>query len=210
MINTSCFPGTSSRTSRECRAGCGATYDRLPDCGWAVLPTRRSPKVDRCRPAHRLRRRGRRRASRSASASRRTFLLVLIIFVVTTAVADAARKRLVNEGASAALPERKGQLPGAIPQVSGSWLKRCGPGAVAGRPRGRGARRAGTADPGRGGRSASSATRRMAAGSLGKLPTTRARRDAAQRGNGQCQRLLHRSLIWPPSRGHPETVTSSV
>jgi hypothetical protein len=52
----------------------------------------------------------------------RTFLLVLIISVVATAVADAARKRLVNEGASAALRQRKGQLPGAIPQVSCSWL----------------------------------------------------------------------------------------
>jgi hypothetical protein len=48
--------------------------------------------------------------------------LVLIIFVVTTAVAGASRKRLVTEGASAALPQRKGQLPGAIPQVSCSWL----------------------------------------------------------------------------------------
>ena len=123
------------------------------------FPRGRSPKVDRCR----------RRTDCAAEGSGehhdqrrrlgRTFLLVLIIFVVTTAVASADRKRLVNEGASASLPRRKRQLPGAVSVVSWSWPSRCGPGAVAGRRRGRGARRVGTADPGRGGRSAVSWSR---------------------------------------------------
>src|SRR5215207_1984862 len=119
-----------------------ATYDRLPDSDWLVS-----------RAAGRPREAGVARRTDCASEGGgehhdqcrrlgRTFLLVLIIFV-TTAVADAARKRLVNEEASLALPQRKGQLPGAIPQVSCSWLKRCRPQAEAGRRRGRGARRVG-------------------------------------------------------------------
>ena len=44
----------------------------------------------------------------------------MTIFVVTTAVADAYRKRLVNEGASAPLPPTKRELPGAVSVVSWS------------------------------------------------------------------------------------------
>jgi hypothetical protein len=155
MINTSYCPGPSSMISEE-----------MPRRMWrppmVVYPIPdglsssrgRSPKVDRCRRWTDCAAEGGGEHRDQRRRLGRTFLLVLIIFVVTTAVADAARKRLVNEGASAALPQKKGQLPGAIPQVSCSWLKRCRPQAEAGRRRGRGARRAGIADLGRGGRSA--------------------------------------------------------
>ena len=96
------------------------------------VPRGRSPKVTRCRGRIGAAAEGSGEHHDQRRPSRANLPPVLIILVVTTAVAEAARKRLVNEGASAALPGRTGRLAGAIPQVSCSWLSRCGPGAVAG------------------------------------------------------------------------------
>ena len=64
------LPGTLDDQQGSAAPDAAATYDRLPDSGWAVLPRGRSPKVDRCRRRTDCARRGKRRAPRSAAASR--------------------------------------------------------------------------------------------------------------------------------------------
>ena len=89
MINTSCCKH-DSMISRGCAApDAAATYDHLPDSGWAVLTARPvaqdrqvSPRTDCAAKGSGEHHHQRRRLGR-------TFLLVLIIFVVTTAVANA-------------------------------------------------------------------------------------------------------------------------
>jgi hypothetical protein len=83
---------------------------------------------------------------------------VLIIFVVAKDPVRGYKRHLVNEKAFA-LPRTRQDLSGAVQDVSWSRLYGCRLRAEPGRRRGRGGRRAGTADPGRGGRSAVSWSR---------------------------------------------------
>jgi hypothetical protein len=118
-----------------------------------------SPGVDRCRRRTAPSPREAASTTGSGGVSGEPSCWVLIIFVVTTAVAKGDRRCLVSVGASASLPGWKRQLPGTVPAVPWSWPSRCRPGVVAGSQRGRGGRRVGIADLGRGGRSAVSWSR---------------------------------------------------
>jgi hypothetical protein len=158
MINTSFCPGTSSMIRESAAPDAAATYDHLPDSGWAGFPRGRSPKGDRCR----------RRTDCAAEGTgehhhqRRCLKANLppcLDHLRGNEVAVALTEHLINELASALLPPRERELSNAVPEVLSSWPSNCGPAAEAGRRRGRGGRRVGTADPGRGDHSAASWSR---------------------------------------------------
>jgi hypothetical protein len=118
MINTSGCKHDSMISRGVCRAGYGATYDHLPDSGWAVLTARPVAQDREVSPRSDCAAKGGGDHNHPWRGLGRTFLLALIIFVVTTAAARGDRKRMVNEAASASVPLSKRELSGAIPQAS--------------------------------------------------------------------------------------------